>query len=125
MDLIYLFGKMPFITQTDSMTNFTMGAGFFILFTWIPFGDFDTEIFEFHRKIKYWVITKLGNVSDHCDVTWLESVEAVDGGLEGGDRFGEIVLAIVPGDVWCRDSGGNGGEDCEVFCNDDEDEDKK
>ena len=45
------------------------------------------------------MITKLGNVSDHCDVAWLESVEAVDGGLEGGDRFGEIVLAIVPRDV--------------------------
>ena len=58
------------------------------------------------------MITKLGNVSDHCDVTWLESVEAVDCGLEGGDRFGEIVLAVVPRDVPCRDS----GEDCEVFC---------
>ena len=32
-DDYYLFGKIPFITQTDSMTNFTMGAGFFILFT--------------------------------------------------------------------------------------------
>ena len=53
------------------------------------------------------MITKLGNVSDHCDVTWLESVEAVDCGLEGGDRFGKIVLAVVPRDVRCGDSGGN------------------
>ena len=68
------------------------------------------------------MITKLGNVSDHCDVAWLESVEAVDCGLEGGDRFGEIVLAIVPRDVRC---GGSGGEYCEVFCKGDEDEDKK
>ena len=59
------------------------------------------------------MITKLGNVSDHCDVAWLESVEAVDCGLEGGDRFGEIVLAVVPRVVRC---GGNGGGDCEVFC---------
>ena len=71
------------------------------------------------------MITKLGNVSDHCDVAWLESVEAVDGGLEGGDRFGEIVLTVVPRNVPCGVCGGNGGEDCEVFCNDDEDEDKK
>ena len=47
------------------------------------------------------MMTKLGNVSNHCDVTWLESVEAVDGGLEGGDRFGEVVLAVVPRDVPC------------------------
>ena len=32
-DDYYLFGKIPFMTQTDSMTNLTMGAGFFILFT--------------------------------------------------------------------------------------------
>ena len=44
---------------------------------------------------------ELGNVSDHCDVTWFESVKAVDCRLEGGDRFGEIVLAIVPKDVRC------------------------
>ena len=62
------------------------------------------------------MITKLGNVSDHCDVAWLESVEAVDCGLEGGDRFGKIVLAIVPRNVPCAVCGGNGGEDCEVFC---------
>ena len=74
------------------------------------------QIFELHRKVKYGVITKLGNVSDHCDVTWLESVEAVDGGLEGGDRFGKIILAVVPRDVRFRLCGDNGGdEDCEVF----------
>ena len=71
------------------------------------------------------MITKLGNVSDHCDVAWLESVEAVDGGLEGGDRFGKVVFAIVPRNVPCGVCGGNDGEDCEVFCNNDEDEDKK
>ena len=34
VDVNHLFGKIPFMTQTDSMTNLTMGAGFFILLTW-------------------------------------------------------------------------------------------
>ena len=39
VDANHLFGKIPFMTQTDSMTNLTMGAGFFILLTWAFAGE--------------------------------------------------------------------------------------